>query len=407
MRRKTFGILAAVAAVFTLTAGAETTEERIAALEAQMKKANAELADLKGERIDMAPSAAPESKLTFGGYGEIHANFTESGGDLLDIHRLVLYTGYEFADWLRLTSEVELEHASTDEEYLLVEQLYADALLSDLLNIRAGRMLAPMGIVNRDHEPVLFNGVERPNVDKYIIPSTWSVDGAGFFGYPAGWLSYEIYAVAGLDNSGFSAKEGVRGGRMKGRPGIDDPAVTGRMDIFPVVTESQNLRLGISGYYGGTNNKNKGGDSSSGVNNKFGLYSADFEYDLSRFGFRGEIAHGTHSDADKLAAGVGEEIFGWYLEGGVDVLPASWKKGRLTESELIPFVRYERYDTQYKLPNGQTATGEYDRTDVTVGISWLLTQNFVVKADAQFMRNERDGWDAPDTYNFGIGWVFK
>ena len=386
-----------------LYAETASDSDRIAALEK-------EVAALKGEKRELAViTDAAKDKLTLGGYGEIHANFTDGGDSQLDIHRLVLYMGYEFADWIQLHSEVELEHASTDEEYLLIEQLYVDFLLSDAFNIRAGRVLAPLGIINQKHEPVLFNGVERPNVEKYIIPSTWMLDGVGIFGYPLGWLSYEVYAAAGLDNSGFSGKQGVRGGRMKGRPGLDDPAVAGRVDFYPVTTENQDLRIGLSGYFGGTNNKNKGGDSASGIDNTFAMASADFEYNLSRLRLRGVMAHGTNSDADRLNAAtggdVGEQIFGWYLEAGVDVMPESWQKGKLKESALIPFVRYEEYNTHFKTPVGTPENAAYDRAETTVGVSWLLTPQFVIKADAQFLSNEKQGSGVNNIYNLGIGWV--
>ena len=137
------------------------------------------------------------------------------------------------------------------------------------------------------------------------------------------------------------------------------------------------------------------------------MYSGDFQYILSRLQLRGVVAHGFNSHAENLAAGVGEEIFGWYVEGGVEVLPDAWKQGRLKLAELIPFVRYERYDTQHRLPGGATATGANDRTDVTVGANLLLTPRFVVKADVQFLRNELAGWDVDNKYNLGIGWVFE
>ena len=68
-----------------------------------------------------------------------------------------------------------------------------------------GRSLAPLGIVGPRHEPPLFFGVERPNVEKYILPSTWSVDGVGL-----NWRSYQkiflmkYMLLEVLDASGFS-----------------------------------------------------------------------------------------------------------------------------------------------------------------------------------------------------------
>ena len=39
-----------------------------------------------------------------------------------------------------------------------------------------------MGIQNLYHEPPTFNGVERTNVDKYIVPTTWREMGTGVTG---------------------------------------------------------------------------------------------------------------------------------------------------------------------------------------------------------------------------------
>jgi hypothetical protein len=403
-------------AVLVASAAGAAEEDRIQALEKQMAAMNEELSALKNERQDLSVLEEQSSKLRLGGYGEIHANFEESGKDKIDIHRLVMYMGYDFNDWIQLNSEVELEHAWTEDGYLLIEQLYADFLLSDPVNIRAGRVLAPLGIVNQKHEPPLFNGVERPNVEKYIIPSTWSLDGIGIFGSPLSWLSYEAYAVAGLDESGFNGKEGIRGGREKGRQGLNDGALTGRIDLFPC--DKQDLRIGLSGYYGGTD----GTGSTNNIDNTFGMVSSDFEYDISRLRLRGVAAWGKNSDAkalndaytptdkdDKGYKGeIGEEIFGWYLEAGVSVLPESWKKGRLVESDLIPFVRYERYDTQYEMDEGTSDDGgKYDRTDITVGLNWLLTSDFVVKADVQFADTDEAGSDTKTKYNLGIGWILR
>ncbi len=104
---------------------------------------------------------AESSKLSFGGYGEIHANIVEgtddsgNSNDLIDIHRLVSFVGYEFADWIQFQSEIELEHALVSDGgggEVEVEQAYVDFLLSDPLNVRIGRTLIPLGHINQHHE---------------------------------------------------------------------------------------------------------------------------------------------------------------------------------------------------------------------------------------------------------------
>jgi hypothetical protein len=380
-----------------------SNEDRIAALEQQVQYLSDEL-ELQGAYDEMPDADSTLGGFRFGGYGEIHANFEENGPSVFDIHRLVMYVGYEFADWIILNSEIELEHAYVTDGSggeISIEQLYADFLFAEAVNARAGRMLAPLGIINQNHEPTLFFGVERPAVDKYIIPTTWSVDGLGLFGTPFEWLRYQAYLVGGLDGSFFSADEGIRDGRIKERGGLNDPAVTGRIDVYP--SEEQDLRLGLSGYYGGTDNANKGGGS--GAENDFTMVSADFEYDISRFWFRGVVAHGSNSDPQNLPVGTGEEIFGWYLEGGISVMPESWRQGRLAEADLIPFVRYEVYDTQHEVPDGTVKDGANDRTDITVGLNMPLTGQFVLKADYQLRYSEGET-DPNNLFNLGMGWAF-
>ena len=194
-------------------------------------------------------------KLHFGGYGEMHANFVQgSESDQADLHRLVLYLGYDFADWMRFHSETEVEHAyvTDGDGEVVLEQAYLDFFLTGKFNVRAGRILTPIGIINKKHEPPTFNGVERPAFATNVIPTTWSSDGVGIFGSICELLTYEAYAVGGLDGSMFTATSGIRNGRIKERPSLNEPAITGRLDYYPCPAiqddSDQSLRLRTSGY---------------------------------------------------------------------------------------------------------------------------------------------------------------
>ncbi len=158
-------------------------------------------------------------RFRIGTYGEMHANFNDGspGENQFDIHRLVLYVGYDFNDWIELTSETEVEHAFVSDDSggeVVVEQLYLDFKIDRRINARVGRILTPMGIINQKHEPTTFNGVERPSFAKYIIPTTWASDGIGIFGDLGKRWEYQLYLVNGLDGSGFNASYGIRGGLM-------------------------------------------------------------------------------------------------------------------------------------------------------------------------------------------------
>jgi len=360
----------------------------------------------ESQKLDIADTLG---KLKLGGYGEIHGNFTEgSESDKADFHRLVMYLGYDFDDWIKFHSETELEHAFVNDGdgEISLEQAYLDFLLSDNFNIRAGRVLTPIGIINKTHEPPTFNGVERPNFAKYIIPTTWSSDGIGFFGSLNTSLNYEAYVVAGLDGDSFSSS-GIRSGRIKSEQSLNEVAFTGRLDYRPfeeVLSNSeQSLCLGLSGYFGGLDNTDGGGGS--GKDGEIAMTSADFEYSISKFDFRGVIANTNIDGARDFGGGVAEEMFGWYLEGAYHFWPEEWKTGKLEKSDATVFVRYEEYDTQHEMPSGIANDKSKDVDEVTFGVNFYLTPNFVIKADYQ-ISDDASGSDRDDLFNLGVGWMF-
>ncbi|OPZ86320.1 MAG: hypothetical protein BWY76_01002 [bacterium ADurb.Bin429] len=346
---------------------------------------------------------ASGSPFSVGGYGELHANFVEGAGkDKFDIHRFVLYMGYEFADWIQLHSETEIEHAFVNDGHgeVAIEQLYLDFALSEPVSVRAGRVLTPIGIINQRHEPSTFYGVERPQVDTVIIPSTWSSDGIGVYGKLGENLSYEAYVVNGLDGSKFNALSGIRGGRMKEQPSLNQVAVTGRVDIRPL--PSRDLRVGVSGYTGGANNGNRG--TNPGVNASLTVLSADAEYRVGPLDFRGVYAEDRVHGAAGLGNGTAAKMKGWYVEGGWHFLPESVKQGRLAEADAVLFTRYEKYDTQAEMPAGVAKNLAGDRRDLTVGLAFYPVANLVTKADYQ-LRKDAAGTEST-LINFGIGWMF-
>jgi hypothetical protein len=390
----------------------ETTQSAQTA-ENKQQKESIETISKNLDKIEDAPEPAP-SNLHVGGYGELHANFGEGDdSDVIDLHRLVLYLGYDFADWIQFHSEFEIEHGFVTDGAsgeLVVEQAYFDFLLSDALNIRAGRLLTPLGITNKYHEPTSFNSVERSSFDKYIIPSTWSSDGIGIFGNLSEEVSYEAYVVGGLDGNGFD-KNGTRGGRIKERPSLHDPAFTGRIDYNVFEEEDESLRLGFSTYAGGLDNANKG-SGQTGVDADIQIYSADFSYSVSKFDFTGAIAQTNIAGAKNLAGNtvnnddnVASETFGWYLEGAYHYWPQSWKTGKFAKTDAVVFVRYDDFDTQYDMPSGYAANPAGDRNQITFGTAIKLTPNFVVKADYQ-ITDDKSANGLGDKINLGIGFNF-
>lgn len=389
---------------------AQSTEEKLNQLEDQISVLMDEI-----EALRTAPAPSTEtgasgflSRTTIGGYGEVHYNDTVgSDKSLFDVHRFVLYLGHRFSDRVVLHSETEIEHAYIEDGsggYVAVEQLFLDIAFTERFNMRFGRLLIPVGIVNPYHEPTLFNGVERPNVDKYIVPSTWYGDGIGIYGAINPSLNYQFNITSGLDGSGFSALNGIRGGRQKERPGFNDASFSGRLEYTRLggsAIHPTQFNAAISFFHGGVNNANKG--SVPGTDTNVTVLALDTRYSIAAFDFRGQYVTVSIDDPSVIGEEIAEGLNGWYLE-------AAWHAiQNATESsmcrDLIFFARYEDYNTQDTMPTGLTADPRAHRKELTFGISWFPVSNVVLKADYQVMDDDtEDGRN--NQINLGVGWRF-
>ena len=164
--------------------------ETIQALKAEINELKATVA-MQGEVQEasmsrIAKAAKKFEKVTLGGYGELHYQDVETDGGTdsrsMDAHRYVLFFGYDFTDKVRFRSEFELEHGLTCADSdcpgeVELEQMYIEMDHTDKFSSRVGIMLTPVGILNENHEPPTFYGVERNEVEKYLIPTTWWAGG--------------------------------------------------------------------------------------------------------------------------------------------------------------------------------------------------------------------------------------
>ena len=155
---------------------------------------------------------------TLGGYGELHYDMEANDGDgKLDLHRFIFYIKHQFnANW-SLMSEIEIEHnmvySDGDGGYLAMEQAYLQYASGNNWGFRGGVLLIPAGITNEFHEPPTFMSVERPEYNKYIIPTTWFDNGFAFYGN-RGDVNWNFTMTGDLD--GDSIGDGIRSARKKG-----------------------------------------------------------------------------------------------------------------------------------------------------------------------------------------------
>ena len=367
-----------------------------------------ELSDDDAQARGLAPSAAAVYRanrgLSIAGYGEFlyenYAKTKQNGsagkGDIFDALRAIVYTGYRFSDKFILNTEIEIEHAKEAN----LEFAYVDYAATENFGVRGGLVLVPMGLVNEFHEPTVFMGTERPFTENKIIPSTWRENGAGIYG---AWdkVSFRLYAVNGFDGAKFSS-EGLRGGRQKGsKAKAENFAYTGRLDITP----TPGVFFGGSFYSGGS------AQGSLGSGKDLGTTIVDFHGQAQVRGFdvRGLWANANIDDAVAFnvknnltgSKGLAEKMEGGYVMFGYNLLSQTSDIGGPV---VTPYVKFERVDTQAKMPVGYSRSLSTLNNWRTIGFEFKPIPNVVVKVD--YMKNTNDANSGLDQFNVALGYGF-
>lgn len=398
------------------------TDKRIAELERRLNAMSQELEAQKtgtampvaGEtgHFGMAPAASKvygsKGGLSIGGYGEmLYENFDsklQNGtyspkANTVDFVRQILYVGYKFDERIVFNTEIEFEHAKTatgSAGEVAVEFAYLDFLLNPAFNVRAGMVLVPLGFVNELHEPPTYLGAKRPGVEGTLIPTTWRENGVGVHGELPGHFTYRAYVINGLDASKFGAT-GIRSGRQNGSKALAESlALTGRLDWSPI----PGTTFGLGAYTGNSN------QSDSGEPIRTTLVEAHAEYKARGLQLRGLYTRMTNSEnglvglaAASAVKKLGTQQWGGYLEAGYDVLGLTGSK-----QALIPYVRWERLNTQQDVVAGVVADLANDQTLITAGVAYKPIPQVAVKLD--LTKAENRARTGRDQVSLALGYYF-
>lgn len=379
-------------------------------LQKQVQELSAEVERLKEGPKKVETDSVTESffkgkGLSMGFYGEAKYRFPQSGANAFDPHRFVLTPSYAINDWIVFNSELEFEHGGIDETSgttgngtqrsrfdgeIELEQFYVDLLLNPHFNIRSlGIDLVPVGRINKYHEPTTFYSTERPELYREIIPSTWFEPSAGVFGKIVDGLDYQLMISSGLEDAisgstsvGINASGGMRGARPRVRRADENNlAYSGRLHFNGI----QGLDASSSFYV--TQVKGFEGGRST-----VALFDVEAAYRVPKTGLevRGDFAYWHIDSPQNLLANnngsatddVGKRMFGWYLEAAYHFWPEAFKKGKASEMDLVPFIRFSQIVTQDDMVSGtELDNGTTNKDFLTAGVAWLLNPNFVLKAD--------------------------
>ena len=339
--------------------------------------------------------------LSIGGYGEVvYTNYADSRADFAEVLRLVLYVGYRFNEMIVFNSEIEFEHGARE---IGIEMAYFDFIFLDQLKLRVGNVLVPVGFLNENHEPIFFYGVNRPLVDRFIIPTTWNQNGVGVYG-DLGPLRYKAYLLTGLDAFGdepLQARSWIRNGRT----GAIGPAMTWagvvnlNVDVGPAT-------FGGS-FYGG--DAGQGFTSLAGVKISPTVLLGEVHALVAWKGLsaRAIMAWGSLSQAGAVsevlgkapAEYIGSRSWGGYVEAGFDLLTLAGSSMSLT-----PFLRFEALNPQSAVEGAGLLDPALNQRVITTGIDFKPIPQVVVKADWQQITSQAPG--SLQQWDLGIGFVY-
>ena len=417
------------ASVFTLlfcvvnNAIAEPTlEEKLQILQQEIDNIKAQLAkQIQQQQAQQAQQANPPAagettssgnvsgNTTIGGYGEFTYNKfrnTDVNNNQADLRRFVMFLGHRFSDNLRFYSELEFEHAvvsSSDRGEAELEQAFIDYRINDAMNLKAGLFLIPLGILNETHEPPTYYGVERNFVEARIIPSTWREGGLQLYGEFAQGLKYNVGITTGfdagkIDDPAFAIRSAHQELQLAN---ANDLSVHGALNY-----RAPGVLLGGGVFTGNTGQNGASNAALKGVPARLTMWDVHAKYFRGNWDLQALYARGALGDAaqvsNALIAASGDptliapKVFdGWYAQAAYHV----WKRGDMS---LIPFVRFERFNTQKEVAPGFIANPLNDERVITAGMSFRLHPQVVLKADYQKFRT--DG--TKDRLNLGFGYMF-
>ncbi len=396
---------------------------RLEQLAGELEKVKAELKQMK-QKQDAAPApvaaaaavAAPAAAPSLGAgttltaYGEINYSRprSDSSATQADVARFVTGFQHRFDAKTKVVAELEVEHAVTsasDSGEVAVEQVYVEHRLNDTFGARAGLFLIPLGLINQNHEPTSFYGVNRPTVETSIIPSTLREAGVQLFGEHDNGISWSAGISTGFDLTkwdplnGESVESPLRTLHQEGQL-----ARSKDLSLFAALDwrDVPGLRVG-AGITSG-----KAGHGTAGFlapNARTTLADVHAQWTPGAWDFSAIYARGTISGAGELNASfagapylVPKSFDGYYAQ-------AAYKFRLSGDYRISPFVRFERVNTGRSFDGvvaGLNPTAYDTETITTAGFNFNIAPTVVLKADYQKYKIVKDS----DRLNLGLGFSF-
>ena len=347
--------------------------------------------------IDSGNPVRGGPRLNLGGYTEF--TYIDRGDTIGQFNQLktVAELGAQINERIKLYIEVEQENGDTiegeggGEGEFEIEQAWLDYSINKAINFRAGSILVPVGHFNLYHEGFINNLVDRPLVDRWVIPTTWYEEGMGFHGTVLDTdslgISYEAYVYNAANARNINSEVGFREMRNEGHPPIyDGKSGAARVAFEPARRFKQFadfLEIGVSGFvssFKGFNGKTEDGDSINLHDGRIQVTALDATYEKWNLGVRGEVAF-SHMDSGGNETQRKQDGWGYYIEGFYKFWPKFLNSSPFgkdfKDPKLVFAARYDWVDLN------RDSLDQRDMGRVTVGIGYRPLPNTVFKFDYQ------------------------
>jgi hypothetical protein len=357
--------------------------------------------------VAAAPLAPAQPQTVVSSYGEINYNRPTGASQnaQADLRRFVIGLQHRTDDRTKIVSELEVEHAvssADDHGEVEVEQAYVERQLSPTWSARAGLFLIPAGLLNENHEPTAYYGVERNFVETAIIPTTWREGGVQFVGAFDNGLTLQTGITTGFDLTKWDATSAE--GRESPLGSIHQELQLARakdLSVFGALNWRgvPGLLFGGSVFTGGATH------GQAAISSRVTLWDLHARWTPGRWDLSALYASGSISNTAALNAPlvgsatlIPSRFDGWYVQGAYQL----WSKA---DYALSPFARWEQFNTARAFADlgpGLTPAAAPTERVVTLGANLKVTPEVVLKADYQRFRENKDA----NRVDLGLGWSF-
>ena len=361
---------------------------------------------------NVAGTTPTEPATVLTGYGEINYNrYKDSSRNQADVRRAVLGVQHRLDAKTKIVTELEVEHSVTsadDVGEVAIEQAYAERQINERWALRAGLFLMPSGLLNENHEPTAYYGVERNFVETAIIPSTWREGGLQLVGNFDNGLTLQAGLSTSFDVSKWATDDSETAESPLGsvhqemsQAHAKDPAVFVALNWRGV----PGLQLGGSWFSG---NGGQGQAAAVGNSLRVTLWDLHARYTLGALDLSSVYARGTISGTaafNTINIGSGPDWFPIPKSFDGAYVQAAYKVWSWDDLSLSPFVRAERFNTRKSYADiGQGLTADAAPTEqaYTLGANLNVGQGLVFKADIQRFKQNKDN----NRFDLGLGWSF-